>query len=124
MTERRRYARHRLAFPIRLDSKRKTGRIGMCRNGSISGLLLGTPSRFRLGERLLLAFRVSERHQQEKQLQGTIVRVEEDTPDSWFNRLVAVELDAPDPELDALFVAEARRQARTFGACESSPGVA
>ena len=96
----------------------------MCRNGSVSGLLLGTPSRFRLGERILMAFRVSERHGQEKQVAGTIVRVETDAPDSWFNRLVAVQLDAPDPELDLLFVDEAQRQARTFGTAEPAPGAA
>lgn len=43
MPERRRHQREERYFPVQIDSAEKSDRIGIARNCSASGLLIGTP---------------------------------------------------------------------------------
>jgi hypothetical protein len=114
--ERRRRERHRICFPIQLNGRQKQGRIGLCRNGSATGMLLGTPSRFELGERLELDFRVTSKAE-DRRVAGTIVRVDEEKPnrDHWCHRLIAIVFDEEQPDLADVFAELAPHQARIFG---------
>jgi PilZ domain-containing protein len=124
--DRRRHERHRICFPIRVDSAKKRDRVGMSRDGSASGILFGTPSHFDVGDELTLRFRVSEKHG-EVHIPGRVVRVGIDARhrDSWCSRLVAIEFVEPHPELEQDLVGEASRHAIFFDpapATESSAG--
>jgi hypothetical protein len=114
--ERRQRARHRVCFPIQLRGERKSGRIGLCRNGSATGMLLGTPSRFEVGERLDLSFRVTSQAP-EMRLSGRIVRVAQEARhrDHWCHRLVAVVFDEEHAELAEKLAELAPQQARLYG---------
>lgn len=102
MGERRVYQRHEICLSVRADTSAKPGRLGMSRNGSGSGMLFGTPSRFGIGERIRVTFRLPW-VDYESAVTGTIVRIERQNNDSWCNHLIAVSFDDPDPTLDACF---------------------
>lgn len=91
---------------VELSSEEKTGRCGVTRNASGKGLLIMTPSRFRVGDQLQLSLHVGEAS---GRVAARVVRVEENGPDSrevWRYRL-AVELDGTLSE-DLLAAARAR----------------
>lgn len=112
---RRRHQRHRVVFPVKVSSTQKQGRIGICRNGSASGMLLGTPSRFEIGDALELRFRVRT-GEPENTVRARIVRLAEEARDRdhWCHRLVAVEFEDPQPTLERVFSDLAPRQAHLF----------
>lgn len=112
---RRRFRRHRVVFPVEVSSPKKPGRLGMCRNGSACGMLVGTPSRFEMGDELVLSFQVRS-GAPENVVKGKIVRVAEELEnrDHWCHRLVAVELDEPQPRLARLFAELAPSQSYLF----------
>lgn len=78
-------------------------------------MLVGTPSRFVVGDRLILRFRLRP-NEPENVVTGTIVRIGQEAPnrDHWCHRLVAVQFDAPTPELEHLFADLAPTQAHLF----------
>lgn len=112
---RRRNDRHRVAFPVEVSSPHKRDRIGMCRNGSATGMLLGTPSRFEVGDSLTLSFSV-HKGAPANLVTAKIVRLDEEAAnrDHWCHRLVAVEFDSPQPSLERAFAELAPRQAHLF----------
>lgn len=91
MHERRRHSREEVYFPVQIDSQDKTDRVGVARNSSASGLLIGTPSRFAVGDQvdLTFAFRYGEPYQK---IHGRVVRVTVDDQADLFRQLVAVEV--------------------------------
>jgi PilZ domain len=92
MAHLRRHARFNVSFPVAIDAPEKGGRVGVVRNVSASGFLLGTPSQFRAGQRVRVSFK-SRRRGPSFDVPGTIVRVGLDPTGEWLGRLVAVELD-------------------------------
>jgi PilZ domain len=92
MSERRRHGRREVFLPMRIDSREKSDRIGVTRNASESGLLIGTPSHFAVGDHLELTF--AEGAGVTRALQARVVRVALDPNAGLFRRLVAVELAA------------------------------
>jgi hypothetical protein len=115
--ERRSHSRHRVCFPIQVDSSAKPDRIAMCRNSSIAGMLLATPSRYQPGERLRLRFRVTHEQREQAIIEGVVVRVLEDARSDagWWRRLVAVRFDRILDALEPLLALEAPRQASLYG---------
>ncbi len=104
----RRSERHPLILAVEMSSDAKRGRCGVTRNASPFGLLVVTPSRFSLGERIELAVHLPGIAQRAK---GRVVRVEENTPGSaevWRYRY-AIELDGALP--DALLESAKTRSA-------------
>ncbi len=91
MPERRRHKREEIYFPVQIDSAEKTERVGIARNSSASGLLIGTPSHFSVGDELDLTFslKYGEPYQT---AHGRVVRIALDDQADLFRRLVAVEL--------------------------------
>jgi hypothetical protein len=99
MADRRIHTRHRINFPVQIDSERKKDRIGVARNVSVRGLLLGTPSRFQPGERVTLELVLASERAERERVTGRVVRVSEDGDAGWFARLIAVEFDRDVPRL-------------------------
>ncbi len=91
MPERRRHQREEIYFPVQIDSAEKSDRIGIARNCSASGLLIGTPSHFSVGEELELRFALKYGGPQQR-VHGRVVRVSLDEQADLFRRLLAVEL--------------------------------
>ncbi len=92
MAHLRRHSRHEIRFPLEIDSPTKEGRVGVVRNLSRGGLLLGTPSHFRPGQRVRLRFR-SKTDGPRYDVVGTVVRSDHDPQAGWLGRLVAVVFD-------------------------------
>jgi hypothetical protein len=88
----RRSSRHKVRFPVSIESPAKPGRIGVVRNVSEWGALLGTPSRYRPGQRVRLRYRAKVDGPQ-LELLGTVVRTTLDLEGDWLMRLVAVRFD-------------------------------
>lgn len=91
MHDRRRHAREEAFFPVQIDSTEKADRVGMVRNRSDSGLLIGTPSRFSVGEKLRLTF-APEPGQTRRAVVGRVVRTGIDDEADLFRQLIGVEL--------------------------------
>lgn len=92
MPHSRRHSRHPVRFPVAIESPAKPGRVGVVRNVSRRGLLLGTPSRYEAGQRVRLRFRTLGNGPQ-FDIPATIVRVDHDPGGDWLSRLIAVEFD-------------------------------
>lgn len=103
---RRKGQRLPLILAVEMSSDEKRGRCGVTRNASGKGLLIVTPSRFPVGERLELAVHVPGRAEV---VAGRVVRIEENgkaSAEMWRYSL-AVELDGALPD-DLLETAQAR----------------
>jgi hypothetical protein len=88
----RRHSRFPVSFPIAIDAPEKGGRVGVVKNLSASGFLVGTPSRFQPGQRVRVRFK-TRRNGPSIDLPGTIVRAGVDPDGAWLTRFVAVEFD-------------------------------
>lgn len=93
MPERRRHQREEIYFPVQIDSAEKADRVGIARNSSVSGLLIGTPSHFSVGDELDLTFSLKYGEPQQR-VHGRVVRITLDEQADLFRRLIAVELDS------------------------------
>jgi hypothetical protein len=78
--ERRRSERKRTFFAVELDSGEKQNRIGVSRDVSVHGMLVASPSRFEIGEELVV--RVFFNDRSSETLQGRVLRVEQNVVDS------------------------------------------
>jgi hypothetical protein len=65
--------------------------VGVVRNVSQRGLLVGTPSRYQPGQRVRVRFRTQRGG--ELDVPATVVRVSHDPSGDWLSRLVALEFD-------------------------------
>lgn len=92
MAHLRRHSRHEIRFPLEIDSPAKGGRVGVAKNLSRGGLLLGTPSRFNPGQRVRLRFK-TKNDGPRYDLVGTVVRSANDPEGGWLSRLVAIAFD-------------------------------
>ena len=93
MYERRRHSREEVFFPVQIDSTEKADRIGVARNSSPTGLLIGTPSHFEVGDEVVLTFAL-QYGEPYQQVHGRIVRVTMDEQADLFRRLIAVQLES------------------------------
>ena len=92
MEYRRRHARRTIRFPLALETPAKRGRVGVARDVSVSGMLLGTPSRYQLGQRIRVRFR-PRADGPTFEIPGTVVRSEKNPDGDWLSRLVAIAFD-------------------------------
>jgi len=106
----RRHLRFRVRFPVALESPAKRGRVGVVRDVSAGGVLLGTPSRFSAGQRVRLRFR-SRVDGPETEVVGTVVRSEPNPDGDWLTRLIAIRFDR---EVNDARVAELERTYSMF----------
>jgi hypothetical protein len=94
MRERRRAPRHTFVVPVHIDAVDKPGRVGMAENASATGMLIGTQSRFQVGQWLLLRFKPRVEAPWVP-VRGRIVRIELDEERELFRRLIAIDFDQP-----------------------------
>jgi hypothetical protein len=93
MGERRRFERHAIQVPVNVSTKVRQNRVGVIRDVSASGVLFHSRSRFALGERLTIQFRIRK---DKSSTAGRVVRAGTDQrDDAFFPYLTAVQFDAP-----------------------------
>lgn len=92
MTHSRRHSRHPVRFPVAIESPAKPGRVGVVRNVSQRGLLIGTPSRYQTGQRVRVRFK-TRGDGPIFDLPATVVRIDHDPAGDWLSKLVALEFD-------------------------------
>lgn len=93
MSDRRRHTRHPIQVPVNVCAGARRDRVGMIRDLSRSGILFHSLSKFAIGERLAVMFRIQRRN---GATAGYVVRAEtDDHPDNIFRFLTAVRFDAP-----------------------------
>jgi hypothetical protein len=71
-----RASRHSVHAPIAIDAPERPGRAGVSRNISTTGMLFHSASRFKVGERLRLRFRIRPYMGEESFVEATVVRAE------------------------------------------------
>lgn len=113
--EHREHDRLRVCFPLDIDAPGKHNRFGVTRNVSASGMLFGTRSRFALGQRLRITFRVSSTAP-EYSVRGRVVRLGRDgrLRGAVYPRRVALQFEHPQPALTAEFRDAAKCQAELY----------
>ncbi|MGE0869880.1 MAG: PilZ domain-containing protein [Kofleriaceae bacterium] len=90
--ERRRFARHSIQLPVSVSTPMRRNRIGMIRDVSASGMLFHSLSRFEIGERVTLMFRIGRTGS----TTAHVVRTFSDpNDDNLFRFVTAVRFDAP-----------------------------
>lgn len=101
---RRTQSRYPILFPLTLDRTGVEQTVAVSRNISLSGLLVATPTRLEVDERVTLTFPPTTKHPTARSLQGRIVRAypNDADPDGLWPHLAAVELDSPAPELEPM----------------------
>jgi hypothetical protein len=93
MSERRRFERRPIEVPVSVSTRERQDRVGLIRDVSASGMLFHSRSKFAVGERVRVWFRVEKRI---GSTAGEVVRAACDTnEDNIFRFLTAVRFDAP-----------------------------
>lgn len=92
MNERRRFARHPIQVPVNVSTRVRRNRAGVIRDVSASGVLFHSESKFEVGERLILQFRLADA---KGTTAGHVVRVVAVDEPVTFPYLTAVQFEAP-----------------------------
>jgi hypothetical protein len=92
--ERRRAPRLQFVVPVQIDAEEKKNRVGMACNASATGMLVGTQSKFQVGQAVELSFKPSLQAPWTK-VRGRIVRIELDEAREIFRRMIAIEYERP-----------------------------
>lgn len=98
MSERRRFERLPIQVPLNVSTHVRRDRVGMIRDLSVSGVLFHSLSKFALGERVAVMFKLPHR---KGIASGKVVRaVIDPNLDNMFRFVTAVSFDAPLLDLD------------------------
>lgn len=90
---RRRFERHPVRVPVNVSTAVRRDRVGMIRDVSASGVLFHSRSKFEIGERVTVMFKLAHR---KGLTAGSVVRTDtDDHPDNMFRFVTAVRFDAP-----------------------------
>lgn len=103
-SERRRGERFRVLFLMRLEAGTEGEWLALSRNMSQSGALVAASPELKVGQSVTLTFQGMPVDEEERRVEGTIVRVEPNAEEQntyWPHR-VAVEFGEPVPELEPL----------------------
>jgi hypothetical protein len=93
MTNRRRFERHPIQVPVNISTAVRRDRVGVIRDVSASGVLFHSISKFEIGERVTVVFKIAHRN---GTTAGQVVRTDtDDHPDNIFRFVTAVRFDAP-----------------------------
>jgi hypothetical protein len=104
MKERRRYPRHVVWFPVHLDAGELGEGVAVSKNASTKGILVAAATDFSVGAPVRISFRVLPVDQTPRRIEGTIVRIVENTEDPrgpWPYKM-AVEFDEPVEDLEQI----------------------
>ena len=98
MSERRRFERLPIQVPVNVSTMVRRDRVGMIRDLSVSGVLFHSLSKFALGERVVIMFKLAQR---KGVTSDHVVRAAVDPNlDNMFRFVTAVRFDAPLLDLD------------------------
>jgi len=93
MSERRTAGRHEVFVPVNVSTHERRDRVGMIRDLSESGVLFHSLSRYAIGERVAVMFKLNG---ERVPTSGCVVRAAvDDNADNMFRFLTAVRFDAP-----------------------------
>lgn len=93
MSERRRFERHPIQVPVNVSTEVRRDRVGMIRDLSASGVLFHSLSKFAIGERVVIQYRVGKAR---GSTAGHVVRATTDSnTHNMFRFVTAVRFDAP-----------------------------
>ncbi|MFN0251067.1 MAG: PilZ domain-containing protein [Kofleriaceae bacterium] len=93
MSERRRFERLPIQVPVNVSTSVRRDRVGMIRDLSASGVLFHSLSKFAIGERVVVMFKLPSR---KGVTSGRVVRAQIDPNlDNMFRFMTAVRFDAP-----------------------------
>ena len=92
MRDRRRAPRQYFVVPVHIDASEKKGRVGVTCNASATGMLLGTQSRFEVGQSVELRFKPTLEAAW-LSVRGRVVRIEIDEARELFRRLIAIDFE-------------------------------
>lgn len=105
VVDRRGHERHRLWFPVWIKTEGADGPLlGVSHDASLSGIRVATTEAPTIGATVTVTFRVPPDDRTEHEIEGKIVRIEEnvDDPHGLWPKRVAVEFAEPVPELEAM----------------------
>jgi hypothetical protein len=100
MDNRREHPRHAVWFPVALESAGQEG-IAITYDVSSGGLLMACPGRLEPGAEVQVTFHLRP-GAPEQRARGRVVRIEENDREGPWRWRLAVEFDAPMPDLEAL----------------------
>jgi hypothetical protein len=103
--ERRTGARFEVWFPVQIEPAEEKGgapRITVSRDVSTRGILLSSASELKPGAKVVVSFRVLPDEKNERRVEGTVVRVDQnqEDPDGLWPVRLAVEFAERVPELE------------------------
>ncbi len=103
MDERRRSTRYPVWFPMSVDSGSCEDGLAVSQNISTVGVLMATAVTLEEGASAMVSFQLTPKDE-ERAIRGRIVRVcvNDRDPDGLWPRLIAIEFEAPAPELESL----------------------
>jgi hypothetical protein len=103
MSEKSRAARYEILFPMRLETKEGEPGFAVSRNISVSGSLIATAAELKAGAPVTLRLQF-HREDEERWVQGTIVRVipNVDDPHGMWPHLVGVQFASELPEIEPM----------------------
>ncbi len=103
MQEKRCHSRYALWFPVTIDSSSRQV-WAVCKDVSVSGILISGSMSLRIGDAVSITFRVSP-HDPERKVSGRIVRVDppDDDPRAVWPHRMAIEFTEADATLQSLF---------------------
>lgn len=106
MQERREHARYAIWFPVHVSPADATAKtiVAVSKDASSTGISISTASKFEVGEKVTVAFRVPPDTGAEQRVDGRIVRFAanaEDPHGLWPFR-IAIAFDTPLPDLERL----------------------
>jgi PilZ domain-containing protein len=105
--ERRAKERYRVWFPMSVLTESGAEGTAITYDVSAGGLLMACAGRLEVGTRVTLHFRVGSGDPPERAIAASIVRVDENAEDDGLWRFrMAVQFDAPEPDLEAVLIAE------------------
>jgi hypothetical protein len=98
MSDRRRFERLPIQVPVNVSTTERRDRVGMIRDLSASGLLFHSLSRYAIGERVIVMFKLNHG---KGVTAGHVVRAQiDENLDNFFRFMTAVSFDAPLLDID------------------------
>jgi hypothetical protein len=99
--QRRKHLRYQIWFPVKVDMGDLKGAMAVNHNIGAGGMLIALSARFEVGQKVAVSFRVPLAGEQERQIEGHIIRVEKNVadPDGVWPFRIAVVFDDVAEEL-------------------------
>lgn len=106
VTDRRNHPRFDVCLPLRVDAVARENRLAVTRDASAQGVLVGTPSRFHVGETLKLTFRGPDATSDPRVVRGEVIRVwpNDGSQNQIWRYLAAIRFEKEQPDFEHAFL--------------------